>query len=250
MTDVPAPDNPRGLLASHRALTRRVLAAQRGTWFPLVLLGVLTLGAIPVTRFGHRFTSCRNVPTPAGPGRVCSVTSTWLLAYWIIALVLAYAAIAWFYVRRARRRGVGTPVRPYALAGIGIAALVTAVGLWIAYDPPGILSTFATLHLNPGSRGPILLLRLVGTPVSAVGLALLVLSRVERNPALLLFTVVYLTIVLARVTFGWSTTPPAPELGIIGSPWFFLPNLVIPGGLLLLGGLGFALAQRRRQRAS
>lgn len=250
MTDVPAPDTPRELLASHRDLTRRVRAAQRGTWFPLVLLGMLTLGAIPVTRFGGHVRSCRNVPTPAGPGRVCSVTSAWLLAYWIIALVLAYAAIAWFYVRRARRRGLGTPVRPYVLAGIGIAALVTSVGLWIAYDPPGILSTFAGLHLQPASRTAILLLRLVGTPVSAVGLALLVLSWVERNPALLLFTVGYLSVVLARISLGWSTTPPAPELGVTGSPWFFLPNLVIPGGLLLLGGLGFALAQRRRQRAS
>jgi hypothetical protein len=42
--------------------------------------------------------------------------------------------------------------------------------------------------------------------------------------------------VLARVSFGWDLAPL--------SHWSFVPRLVIDGSLLLLGGLGFALAQR------
>ena len=53
--------------------------------------------------------------------------------------------------------------------------------------------------------------------------------------ALLVFTLGYLVIVLVPITFGWV---------IPLSPWSFLPRLVIGGSVLLLGGIGFALAQR------
>ncbi|MFJ9841311.1 hypothetical protein ACIRYZ_12685 [Kitasatospora sp. NPDC101155] len=48
MTDasVPSPSSPREVLSSLGELTRRVRSAQRGTWFPLLLFGVLTLGGI------------------------------------------------------------------------------------------------------------------------------------------------------------------------------------------------------------
>jgi hypothetical protein len=48
--------------------------------------------------------------------------------------------------------------------------------------------------------------------------------------------VAYLAVVLAHVTFGWVMVP--------GSRWYFVPRLVIDGSILLLGGIGFALAQR------
>ena len=73
------------------------------------------------------------------------------------------------------------------------------------------------------------------SPVCAIGLALLVLARVERNWALLAFTLGYLAIVLLGVDFGWVLTHP--------SRWAPLPRLVITGGMLLLGGVGFALAE-------
>ena len=68
----------------------------------------------------------------------------------------------------------------------------------------------------------------------AIGLGLLVLAWAERNIALLGFTLGYLVIVLVPVTFGWVAAPP----------WTYIPHLVIPGGVLLLGAIGFALAQR------
>jgi hypothetical protein len=42
--------------------------------------------------------------------------------------------------------------------------------------------------------------------------------------------------VLAPVSFGWVMGPL--------SHWSFVPRLVIDGSVLLLGGIGFALAQR------
>jgi uncharacterized membrane protein SirB2 len=50
---------------------------------------------------------------------------------WPIALVLAYVAIAALYIHRARRRGIETRVRPYAVAGIIIAMALTGAALWL-----------------------------------------------------------------------------------------------------------------------
>lgn len=235
MTDapVPSPGTPHELLADVRELTRRVRTAQRGSWFPLLLLGALTLGAIPVYRFAHYSTTCR---TSGGMVRVCTVYTVGAIVYWSVALVLAYAATAVFYVRRSRARGVGTTVRPYIAAGIGIAVLVTGVALWVAYHPPGLDRDILGVHLNPGSGPTLFLYRLAG-PASAIGLALLVLAWAERDAALLAFTLGYLTIVLVPVTFGWSVPP---------SRWSHLPHLVITGVLLLLGGLGSLMIRRPR----
>ena len=72
------------------------------------------------------------------------------------------------------------------------------------------------------------------SPFAAIGLALLVLAWVERSWGLLAFTLGYLVVVLVPVTFGWVVSPP----------WTFVPRLVTTGGLLLLGGIVFALARR------
>lgn len=237
MTESPVPSRgtPQELLSTVHDLTRRVRRAQRGAWFPLLLLGALTFAAIPVDRFGHRARTCTTPHPPGGVIRSCLVFSPWSFAYWAIALVGAYAAITAFYLHRSRARGVGTPVLPYVLAGIGIAVLVTGVGLWVAHHPPAGDHAVLGLHLQPGS-GPLLLLHRLAGPASAIGLALLVLSWVERDAALLGFTLAYLAIVLVPVTFGWTVAPM--------SPWGFLPHVVVPGGVLVLGGIAFAVRRR------
>ena len=147
--------------------------------------------------------------------------------------MLAYVAIAAFYVHRSRARGVGTRVRPYVTAGIIVAVLVTCASLWAAHDPPIGEYDILGLHVQAQSSG---LFYRLASPACAIGLALLVLAWVERNRALLVLTLGYLAIVLVPINFGWVMTHP--------SPWFFVPHLVIDGSVLLLGGIGFALAQR------
>lgn len=216
---VPPQDGARELLSSTRKLTRRVRQAQRGTWFPLVLFAALTLLSIPVTRSSRHVIDCR--PTPGG--YICIAFSPGSYVYWPLALVLAYAAIAAFYVRRARRRGVGTPVRPYVVAGVVLAAAATGASLWLIthQGEPGFL-------LRPVSESEVLIR--LASPEAGIGLALLVLSRVERYAALLVFSLAYLVV----VAFGWRLTPHS----------FWLPQ-VITAAVLLLGSIGFALAERR-----
>jgi hypothetical protein len=217
-------DDPHRLLSNTRELAQRVRKAQRATWFPLLVLAAVTFASILVYRYGgiHHFGTC----VVTGPGRIaCAIYPNGEFAYWPVALVLAYAVIAAFYIRRSRARGIETRVRPYAIAGIIIAVALTGVALW-ELD-------------NPSASGPAGLHGLVwrlATPTCAIGLALLVLARAERNRALLLLTLAYLAIVMVPVSFGWVMDPL--------SRWYFVPRLVIDGSVLLLGGIGFAVAQR------
>jgi len=219
-----AGDDPRRLLAHARELTRRVRVAQRVTWLPLLVLAVVTFAAFPAALYGWRDFDC----TAAATGQVCHTRNIALIVYWQVAAAVAYVTIAYVYLRAARARGLGGRVLPYVVTGIAMTVLVQLVALLATHSG----------WWEPGAQPSALLLfttRLVSWG-AAIGIALLVLAWLERNVALLLFTAGYLAVVLVPVTFGWG------PLGM-GNLWF-LPSMVIQGGTLLLGGLGFALAQR------
>jgi hypothetical protein len=221
---VPSADSPRELLAGVRELTRKVRAAQRSTWFPLLVLAVITLATIPLYRFAPRHLG----PCRSGPHGtiVCAAAIPGLLVYWPIALVLAYAVIAGFYARQSRRRGVGTPVGPYVVTGAVIAVLVATASLWRAFHQHVSLPG-AHVHV----AAPALVLYALASPAAAIGLGLLVLAWVERSWALLGYSLIYLVIVL--VDSGRAVHSPPP--------WAFLPWVLVPAAVLLLGSAGFAL---------
>jgi hypothetical protein len=225
---VPAGGDPRRLLTEARGLARRVRLARRVTWLPLLVLAVVTFGAIPAYRWGHGVVSdCRAIDH----GQVCKV---WLPAagfYWLAALVLAYVVIAAGYLRVARARGVHARVLPYVVTGVALVVLFAAIAaVWVRLDSPG--------YPDEPSAFVLVLFRLLG-PTGAIGVALLVLAWLERHVALLLFALGYLTVVLVPINFGWGVG--------WGPRWGFAPMLVISGGVLLLGSAGFALAQRLRR---
>ena len=227
-----ADEDPRRLLADSRRLARRVRHAQRATWFPLLVFAAVTFGAIPVYRYGHHATTCRSAPGPGTGSHVCAIYSTTAFVYWPIALVLAYVAIAALYLRRARDRGIGTRVLPYAVVGIVIALLLSGAAVWVAHHPP--VGSFDVLGVQ-GPQGYNLFNRLVG-PATAIGLALLVLAFVERSRPLLLVTLGYLAVAIAPLSLGPVTRGT--------QAWHFLPHLLVDGSVLLLAGIAFAVAQR------
>ncbi|MFU8872278.1 hypothetical protein [Micromonospora sp. SL4-19] len=224
---IPAGGDPRRLLADARDLARRVRLAQRVTWLPLLVLALVTFGAIPVHRFGHRAVSDCHV---VDGGQVCKVEFQAVGFYWLAAMVVAYVVIAGGYLRVARARGLGARVLPYVLTGVALVVLASVVPPdWIFPDPNAYTD-------NP--PGVDLFLTRLLAPAGLIGLALLVLAWLERHVALLLFTLGYLAVVLVPINFGWGVG--------WGSRWGDAPPLVISGGLLLLGAIGFALAQRLR----
>lgn len=228
---MPARNDPRRLLADSRHLAHRVRLAQRVTWFPLLVLAVVTFGGAPVYRYGPRDVSCHAV----GVGTVCRVWLEGAVVYWPLALVLAYTVIAGGYLLVARARGLGSRVRPYALTGVGLAALLVAVSVWTRlHVPPAYVNPdVGVVRVYPAWVVP--LVQLVEPP-GAIGVALLVLAWLERHVALLLFTVGYLVVALVPVNFGWGTH--------WGLETRLVPQSVIDGGVLLLGAVGFALARR------
>ncbi|MEV4539982.1 hypothetical protein [Micromonospora echinaurantiaca] len=224
---VPAGGDPRRLLADARDLARRVRLDQRVTWLPLLVLALVIFGAIPAYRYGRVVDDCQAVDD----GQVCRVWFQTVTFYWLAALVLAYAVIAGGYLRVARARGVDARVLPYAVTGVALVGLGFAfAAVWVRLNP--------LAHPEEPSAVAQFLFRLLDPP-GAIALALLLLAWLERHVALLLFTIGYLTVVLVPINFGW------------GAHWgphtWFIPQLVINGGVLLLGSAGFALAQRLRR---
>jgi len=217
-------NDPRQLLSDTLELTRQVRRTQRATWFPLLALAAVTFAAIPFRYSPHRLGTCAATET----ARACTAYPTALLVYWPTALLLAYAVIAAFYIRRSQARGVGTRVRPYAVAGTILALAMTGSLLWTLYHP---------LAFTLG--GPGLFPALNSYPL-AIGLALVVLAGAERNETLLALALGYLAVVLMT-----ATVSSISDHGGLGFP----VQLVIPGSVLLLGGIGFLLAQRPWRRA-
>jgi hypothetical protein len=222
-----AGDDPRRLLADVRALAHRVRADQRMTWAALLVLGAMTLVAIPFDWFGM-WVNCL-------PDGSCQFARRGLLYYWPAAMPVAYAVIAVIYVRAARARGVGARVLPYAITG----AVTTVV------FPAAWLAVYLYFRSHPYPDAPLpywyfVLDRLV-MPWGMIGVALLVLAWLERNTGLLLFTAGYLALVLLVLPMNFGFGPP--HFGI--RTGMALPQL-IAGIVLLLGAAGFARAGRRR----
>jgi hypothetical protein len=232
-------DDPHRLLSDVRNLAGRVRRDQRLTWVALLVLAAVTFAAIP---FDWLFMKVQCDDSG------CMFARRGMLYYWPPALLLAYAAIAVSYVRAARARGLGARVLPYAITGAATAVLFTA-----AYTAA---AAYFPSH-PPFGGGPspfwwIVLDRLIA-PWGLIGLALLVLARLERNVALLLFTVGYLLLVLLVLptTEGMRVPDYGFPSNMSGSDTqlrlSMTPPQLITGIVLLAGGIGFSKA-RRRQR--
>lgn len=247
MTEASAPaPGAREVLAGLGDLTRRVRSAQRGTWFPLLSLGLLLAGGIVVDRLtfsAHTF-ACPAAVDPRTASTVsCVHVKEGSPLYWSVGLVLVYVSTAFFYLRRARSRGVGSVVRPYVIAGVVIVLLVGPTRFWDGgITGPGASVDVFGLHFQAASGTVSVLSRLTGRAVS-VGVPLLVLSWLERNRALLVFTIAYLMIEVVPITVAVGGHGPI-------APWSALNALALPTAFLLLGALGFALAERRGPAAS
>lgn len=226
---VPVGGDPRQLLSDVRALAHRVRLDQRLTWAALLILAAVTFAAIPFDWFG--------LSERCTPDGSCTFARRGMLYYWPAASLLGYTAIAVCYLRAARARGLGARVLPYAITG----AVTTAVfpAAWVA------MAVYLSDHPVPDGPLPywwFVLDRLV-MPWGMIGVTLLVLAWLERNVALLVFTLAYLALVVLVLPLNMGVGPP--QWGLRAQ--FAVPQLIV-GVVLLLGAAGFRTAARRRQR--
>jgi hypothetical protein len=236
---VSAGDDPRRLLSDVRDLASRVRRDQRLTYVALLVLAAVTFVAIP---FDWLFMKVHC------DGSACTFARRGMLYYWPPALLLAYAAIAVSYVRAARARGLGSRVLPYAITGA-----VTVLVFTAAYTAA---AAYFPTH-PPFGGGPlpfwwIVLDRLIA-PWGLIGLALLVLARLERNVALLLFTLGYLVLVLLVLpTADGMHLPDWADPSFMSGAsmqlrWSMTPSQLIIGIVLLAAGIAFSRARRSRR---
>ena len=125
-------------------------------------------------------------------------------------------------------------MRPYVVVGALLVLLSTAWASWAGTHP---VFAAQALHLGRSHAGP--LLSRLATPAGAIGLALLLLARIERSRLLLGLTALYLVVTVTTVGIGSRPSHP--------SPWAFLPHLLLCAGVLLGGGIALAVTQGARE---
>ena len=230
------------LLGAVGSLRMRVRADRHGFWFPLTLFGILTLLSSPLYWQYARASSALHCQTQSNGGQICTSTGRfagggalnpgfsandlgrWVSYYWVFALVLGYVATVLYYRRRARAVGVSQRVWPAVVVGVFILGLA----LWMndVWHPNGpVFLVSGDLWM----RGTV--------SVIILSLGLLALALLERSVWYVLYALGFVGIALLSSLYNVSNL--FDRLGI-GRPFDGngqeLPNLLLPGAYLLLGG--------------
>ena len=248
------------LLRQAETTRRRTRRARRALWLPLAVFGLIVLGATPfyrnpteppvpsVTCTGTVATgiSCpaapegiftRSIPRP-GPIDLVSGFNLpdggrWASIYWLIALPLGYALIAWLFRRRAAKRGVSASYTPYVVAGVVFLAFLWAIAPGHAHYL-GLHGRWVTWQQFPFFQGL--------TPLLTIALGLFALAWVERSRSYAAFAIAFLGVACMAGAYnvenlffriGWSV--PAPQI-----------NVIVPAVVLILGAAVFWIADLRR----
>lgn len=223
------------LAASHRLLVQ-TRKDRQGGWFPLLLFGFATLAAMPLYEVqmacGERGVVCAGTQHVRILNAFSSVYSLqsqgrWLSAYWVLAMVSVYGLTVLYY----RRRGNRTGLRGRTWPTVGTGGILLAVILMAA----GWLSGWPVALGNYGTE-----------PLAIVAISLFVLARTERSLPMAIFAGGFLG--LTSISLFYNVVNAFERVGIAGpfaGSGTLLPNLIVPGTYLLLGGLLFCNSTRR-----
>ncbi|HEV2375820.1 MAG TPA: hypothetical protein VGS19_27095 [Streptosporangiaceae bacterium] len=236
------------LVDEMKALRKRTRTQRHAYWFPLVLFGALIWASIPLyvqpqlpphaTQGLSGGVGWQQSFFSGAPGMV----QAHLAYFWLAGLLGGLLVTQLWYRWHARRVGLQTPARGYLITTAVLTGLVLALPPLSGLRSPHWLRFLHWLSvLRPGDltvRGLFPLL------IIAAGLA--ALAWAERSQVLAVTAAIYTAAALlanlyniSNITYrlGWNL-PPADES---------LPNVVLPGLVLLIVGAGACVAQRRRR---
>jgi len=207
-------------------------ATGRGYWFPLVVFGVVILAATGF--YWQTFPSCpharatcvvaRTEPinfATSGFAPLLPFQNHWMGVYWLTAIPIGFLLSIWFF----KRRGSAGSVVLAAAVSVALLALVVARSSLVGLP----------LLVLPGSltlRGLLAIL--------LIGVGLVVWAVAERSVELGMFVGAFFVVALFSCLYdvsnvaSFGSSPSAEEL----------PNVVLPGLFLLLGGIGFGIFER------
>jgi hypothetical protein len=224
-------DEARSILGTVDAAARTTRAARPSRALPLLVLGLVVLGALPFYVL--------DLDQPDGVYGQSAVlwslgaqqgtaAGAWTAYYWLLALPSAYAVIAWWHHRAAQRAGVAAHVLPLVLTGLGLLALLLV--LLTMGPPPGLGNLYA--------RGL--------TPLLTIAAGLVVWAVAERSAGLVVVAVVFLGAALTASLYDLVNL--AYQLGLDVAPELaLLPNLILCSAVLLVSSAVVAVAERRRR---
>jgi hypothetical protein len=241
------PGDPGDLAGELRALRRRARADRHAYWFPLVLFGLITCGAVPFYLQGAP--TGQDAPSgPALPVLGGVLTHRYLGYYWLIALLAGVLLTLLWYRRNARRVGLQTPARGYLITVAVFTGLALAIPPLSQVRSPHSLRWLHHLQLLwPGD------LTIRGTvPFVIIAVGLWVLAWAERSRGLAVIAAAYTAAALLAslydvenvlFRFGWNPAPGQWNLTA-------LPNALLPALVLLATGAGAYAVQRRPRTAT
>jgi hypothetical protein len=241
-------EQPSQDLAYASQLRWRTRVSRDGSWFALVVFGLvvlfalifyhypgLTASSMGCHAFANGFT-CSSVSVSrgvfgSGLGSPTSPpidhVSPWATTYWVVSIFTGIATVVGFYWMRARSSGVAGRIWPFATVGVGVLVLAVVSRGWITFKIPA----------DFWIRGM--------QPLLVIAIGLLALAITERSRAFLLFVAGFFGLALLSCLYDVSNL--FVRLGI-GSTWNgsteALPNLILPGLYLLIGGVVFYVLRR------
>lgn len=242
-------DGPSGVddLRQLRVAARR----DRQQWpFALVVLGLVVVLAAPFYVGGRSrwffVTGNGVVQTSSALGPLADIgppftrLGEWAGLYWVVALVAAGLLIAVHDRRAATRRGIAGPVWPAVTAGLVLLVVLLALTPRILTLVP--LTPRAPLSTRALGANETLYLRGL-TPLLVIALVLVVLAWTERSVALAVVAAVQLALALVANLYDLSNLAYHLGLPAVG-PDAMLPNLLLPGVVLIVTGAWAALWRR------
>jgi hypothetical protein len=226
-------------------------ALRHDCWFVLITFGVVTLAATPflwqsVARCPRGCPSAAvsafSVAPSPGPlgnplvyGFVDAGIGKWISLYWVIAVPLGFLASALYYRYRARQTGLQARIGPAVGLGLVLIAL-------LVFFSSNFLTTF---HIEQLSHWfPVFTIRDRGlAPLVIIGISVGVLAVIDHRRSLVALACVFLAMaVLANVNM--SVEPPGVRFHLPPSA-AGLPNLIVPGLILIFGGIGYWWSDKR-----
>lgn len=219
---------------------RRLRAAARSdrqAWpLALVVMGLAVVGATPFYVFGSPRRFSLTVSETLGPladiGAPNAPLGQWAGIYWVVALVVALLLIAAHYRRAAARRGIAGPLWPVVTTGLVLVVALVALTPRILY----LLDLRPVAPLSDAALSAAEVLYFRGlTPLLVIALVIVVLAWTERSLQLAIIAAVYLALALVANLYDLANIGFRADVMFPGR-YDALPNLLLPGVVLLLTG--------------
>ena len=225
-------DEANSILSTVDAAARKVRAARPRRAVPLLVLGLVIVGAMPfyvLADTWNQESSTLDQLSGSLGGIMGTRGGAWIGLYWLIALAVAYGFIAWWYRRAAQRNGVAVNIKPFVIIGAALLVLLL------------IMLTQAARFL------PVNLLIRGLTPILTMAIGLFIWAVVERSGGLLAVAVVFLAAAISASLYDFANVVPFIDWGEHGQ-YVLLPNLMLCAAVLL-GSSGIYAVVERRDRS-